>query len=70
MLGKWTKIEEGNPGDERDVWIYCRLGGNKTVVKGSWGSPERGEVWATCCGFVLSDVTHWMDIDYPKPPEG
>ena len=74
-MEKWIRIEDKSPADRELVWLWGRenVYDDKSVIVGyldiNHNITNKFVYKCTCHDSPVYGVTHWMRIEYPKPPE-
>ena len=59
---QWIPVSNDKPKGMGDVWVF-----NGDVQIGWWSNGSK--CFKDAFGDKIGDVTHWMPIDIPEPPE-
>ena len=70
-MENWIKIEDAQPEDGDIVFTYFEFT-RVEIAKYSKLKDYKsgGHMFSNKSGFLTDDVTHWMPVSLPKPPEG
>lgn len=65
-MSEWISVNDKLPKqDNFDIFVYSPTKGVCHGVAWDYGNVFMDDE----CQFIISDVTHWMEMKFPKPPE-
>ncbi len=69
----WTRVEDGLPELEVEMWAWRPIPGSSTREGSSVGelldATFWGKEWSADGMASIGGITHWQPQQYPEPPE-